>query len=426
MGLGTAVNGARPILATSLWGLLAGVLLAAAGVFASTAGVSMPPWSAAHGWLLVVGFLMPGLAFLQFQLLERYMGLRLHRDDARILAGLYGWAAALITMGQLFPDALRPAIPFAVLGFAGFLLLAGTGMAQLLITRRLLPGSSVVDVARDPLSKGDDACLAQVRFAHFMLPAGLLLLALSNGPGLTDWVGRPRLGLAGTHVVLAGYGLLSVYAVSHLVVPRLARVPAIAAGAIKGELHSTLLGIVLLAAGFLSMGTPASTGLLIAGGVFLFFGAFVFMGVLGANIMKNKSPTQRVTPEFAYIPWTFAGVFWLIAGVLLGIFLNAVPALFADRLPALRFAHIHGILYGGFAILLMGYATRTLSEQPVPFRRTRWAFYAANVGLILMIVGELQAGPVSATFRAGALLAALGVAAWFISLGLHRMDRGIA
>ena len=44
------------------------------------------------------------------------------------------------------------------------------------------------------------------------------------------------------------------------------------------------------------------------GGVSTFLGTFTFMGVLGANIMKNKSQTQRVTPQFAYIPWTFAGV----------------------------------------------------------------------------------------------------------------------
>ncbi len=421
------VSNARPLLAGSLWGLAAGTTLAVVGMAAASLHHPLPRWSGAHSWILIGGFLMPALAFLQFRLLERYLGLSMHPDDARMLAGLYGTGAALIALGQLLPTALPPILPFAVAGFSGFLLLAGTGMAQLLMMRRLLPHASVVDLAKDPMSKGDDACLLQLRLAHMFLPIGLLFLAVSYGPGLTDWgfgtdqlnagvqVFLTGLRLAGLHLVLAGYGLLATYGLSHIVVPRLSGVPAIAAGAIKGELHSSLLGFVLLAAGFLSRGTPASTGLLIAGGVFVFFGAFVFMGVLGANIMKNKSKTQRVTPEFAYVPWTFAGVFWIVAGVLLGIFLNAVPALFADRLPALRFAHIHGILFGGFGLLFMGYATRALPQDPVPFSRTKWAFYATNLGLLVMIVGNIQQGIDSTASRAG-LLCALGVAAWFMSM----------
>lgn len=425
------MSNARPILAGSLWGLATGVALALVGTTAAATGHNFPLWPAAHGWILVAGFLMPALAFLQFRVLERYLGLSLHPDDSVMLAGLYGVGTGLIALGQLFPTALAPVLPFAVAGFSGFLLLAGAGMAQLLVLRRLVPRSSMVDVVRDPLSKGDDACLMQLRFAHMFLPVGLLLLAISYGPGLTDWGRAPTtfvagvhvflagLRLAGIHLVLAGYGLLSVYGVSHLVVPRLSRIPAIAAGAIKGELHSSLLGLVLMVAGFLARGTPASTGLLIAGGVFLFFGAFVFMGVLGANIMKNKSRTQRVTPEYAYIPWTFAGVFWIVAGVLLGIFLNAVPALFVDRMAALTFAHIHGILFGGFAMLFMGYATRALPAAPVPFNRTKWAFYGANVGLLLMIVGNIQNGAESTVLRVGVLVCAAGVAAWFISMRRH-------
>ncbi len=431
------MSNARPILASSLWGLAGGVALAVLGTAAAAAGYVFPAWSAAHGWVLVAGFLMPGLAFLQFRVLEQHLGLSVHPDDARILAGLYGFGSALIAVGQLFPAALPPVLPFAVAGFAGFLLLAGAGMAQLLVLRRLLPGASVVDVVHNPLSKGDDACLKQLRFAHYVLPIGLLLLAISFGPGLTHWGDTPApategvqvllagMRLAGVHLLLAGYGLLSVYGLSHIVVPRFSGVPAIAAGAIKGELHSSLLGLLLLGSGFMAKGTPAATGLLIAGGVFLFFGAFVFMGVLGANIMKNKSPTQRVTPEFAYIPWTFTGVFWLVAGVLLGIFLNAVPELMVQRLPLLRsalsFAHVHGILFGGFAMLLMGYATRTLSLAPVPFRKTKWAYYGTNLGLVLMIVGNLQGGPNSATMRIGILFCGLGVTAWFISMRRYHL-----
>jgi hypothetical protein len=268
---------------------------------------------------------------------------------------------------------------------------------------------SVVDVAKDPLSKGDDASLAHVRFAHMaFLPLSLLALAVDR------YVDAVDLRLAGYHWLLAGYGLLSVYGLSHLIVPRLSKVPAIAAGAIKGELHSSLLGLLLLAIGFIGH----NTHMLVAGGSLLFFGAFVFMGVLGANIMKNKSRTQRVTPEFAYIPWTFAGVFWLITGVLLGLFLNAAVARFPEHLDSLAFVHAHAALYGGFGMLLMGFATRILPDGlgrlPIPFQRTKWAFYGLNVGLILLFYGQLTDD--STMLLSGGALCALASAGWFISL----------
>ncbi|HEX2065328.1 MAG TPA: hypothetical protein VHI93_00810, partial [Candidatus Thermoplasmatota archaeon] len=239
------------------------------------------------------------------------------------------------------------------------------------------------------------------------------------------WAWGPAAGpwfLAGAHVLLVGYGLVSIYALSHLWVPRLSGVPAIAAGAIKGELHTSLLGVVLLAAGFLLRLAPPlhalATGLLVVGGVSTFVGTFTFMGVLGANIMKNKSPTQRVTSEFSYVPWTFAGVFWLIAGVLLGIFLNAVPGLLASRAPALRFAHVHAVLAGGAAQLFLGYLLHVRPRDrrlpPSSFRSGRWGFHGWNLGTALLLVGALAQAPAWAL--AGSLALALALAAWFMTL----------
>lgn len=427
----------RRLLAVALGGLSAGIALAVVAVSLRTwapdiaASPAIAPalanWSAAHGWILLAGALLPALAYLQFHLLGKYLKARLHDEDAQMLSGLYIAATILVPLGILFPDSLWPVRPFAVAGFAGFLLLAGTGMAQLLITIRVLPKGSVVDVQRDPLTKGDDACLKQIRFGHFFLPPGFLLVALSYGPGLADWSLAPALRLAGLHLVLAGYGLLATYGLSHLVVPRLSGIPAIAAGAIKGELHSSLLGFVLLTAGFLSRGTGASTGLLIAGGIFVFFGAFVFMGVLGANIMKNKSKTQRVTPEFAYVPWTFAGVFYLIAGVLLGVFLNAVPTQlpeFAHRLPALRFTHVHTVAFGGFVTMALGFVMRAAAPTTMAFQRTKLSFLTLNAGLIVMTVGAITSGLRSTPVAIGVLLSAAAVLLWLLAMRPHLRRTG--
>jgi hypothetical protein len=365
----------------------------------------------AHLWIGLVGFLLPALAFWIFHLLEAHLKLAAPPSRLRLVALLYAVGAAMAGTGLL----LQPSGLFAVVAFLGILWVVAAAVVQLVTLLALIP-KSVVDVARDPLTKGDDACLKQLKFAHFFLVPGLLLLASAYAPYVVAWEHAGRLALAGFHLVFAGFALLATYGVSHLVVPRLSGVPAIAAGAIKGELHSTMLGLVLLAAGFLA----AEKGLLIAGGAFVFLGAFTFMGVLGANIMRNKSRTQRVTPEFTYVPWTFAGVFWLIAGVLLGIFLNAIPDLFADRRAALTFAHVHAVLLGGVAILLLGYATRSFpavrGQSPPPFSRTRWSFWALNLAVCLLVGGNLAGGPASPGFLLGGILAIAGLIAWFISL----------
>jgi hypothetical protein len=175
-----------------------------------------------------------------------------------------------------------------------------------------------------------------------------------------------------------------------------------------------MLGVVLLVFGF-GFGVK---GLVIAGGLVVFFAAFVFMGVLGANIMKNKSRTQRVTPGFAYIPWVFAGVLWVVTGVLLGLFLNVVRAeVLADRLPALRAIHFHLVLFGGALQLALAFAARLWVAEPVPFATHKWAFYALNVALALLAWGALADSPI--LLAESAALAGVGLAAWFIPLARH-------
>lgn len=405
------MGGSRPLLRVALGTLAATMALGILQAAAPRLGLPALGYAQAHLWLGIAGFLLPALAFWTFELLASYTRLEAPAARLRLLAILYTCAAVLASLGML----LQPSSFFPVVACVGLLVLVGAAVVQMLTLLRLIP-ATVVDVARDPLTKGDDACLKQLKFAHFFLVPGLLLLAAAYAPVVSTWEHAGRLALAGFHLTLAGYALLSTYAISHLAVPRLSGVPAIAAGAIKGELHTTMLGLVLLAAGFLS----ALKGLVIAGGAFVFLGAFTFMGVLGANIMKNKSRTQRVTQEFTYVPWTFAGVFWLIAGVLLGIFLNAVPELFADRKAALTFAHVHATLLGGMALLLLGYATRVLpaaqGRPPPPFTRTRWGFWALNLAVCLLVGGNLADGPGSLAFLLGGLLAILGLAAWFMSL----------
>lgn len=412
-----------PLRDTALAGLAVGIALAALGQ------TGLPgDWYGAHAVVLLFAFLVPALEALNVHALGRLLQHPVKPQAQSVAAQLLAWAAGVLAVGAwLVPLASVPA--HALLGVGAFLLLAATGMLTGVVLG-VAPkrGQSVVDVQRDPLTKGDDACVLQVRFAHFFLPLGAVGVALAGpwwawGPGAAPWY------LASAHLLLLGYGLISVYALSHLWVPRLSGVPAIAAGAIKGELHTTLLGIVLLVAGFLLRLAPPlhalSTGLLIVGGVSAFVGTFTFMGVLGANIMKNKSPTQRITPEFSYVPWTFAGVFWLIAGVLLGIFLNAIPELLASRAAALRFTHAHAILLGGAAQLFLGFLLHVRPRDrrlpPSSFQAGRWGFWAWNLGTALLLGGALAASP--GWTLAGTLVVAVGLAAWFMTLLSSLRDR---
>jgi hypothetical protein len=398
---------------------LAGLLLAALAAVASL----LPHLSAlalgqAHAVLSLFLFLLPALAGMTAHALEAVLSRPLPADKARRLAIVWSAGALLLALVAAVGTGREVAVR-AGLGLGALVLTAAAGMTTGAMLKALPKrGESVVDVARDPLTKGDDACATQLRFAQFFLPLGVAMMAFA-GPWWgwsSPWAHRAY--LAGIHV-LAAHALVACYGLSHLWVPRLSGVPAIAAGAIKGELHSTLLAVVLLLVGFLF----GLRGAIIAGGAFAFLGAFTFMGVIGANIMRNKSRTQRVTPEFTYIPWAFSAVFWLLSGVLLGIFLNVVPELFAAKAGALRFTHVHIALLGGAGQLLLALAWRVVPAArgvaPPPFSRGRWGFWGLNLGLAVMLVGRFRDELVPLTFLAGAALVLLGLAASFITLQRH-------
>jgi len=419
--VGAAVSAARPLVTASLAGLLAAVL---AAVLHLAPGLGVFAFLQAHAVLALFGFMLPALAAAEAHSLGAVLRRPLADADGRRLAIAWSAGAAVLALAAAF---LTTGVARWVGLGVGALAVAGAAGMTTGAFLRALPkrGDSVVDAARDPLTKGDDACATQLRFAQFFLPLGVALVAFA-GPWWSSSGLAHRAYLAGIHM-LAVHVLVACYGLAHLWVPRLSGVPAIAAGAIKGELHTTLLAAVLLLAGFL-LGGPAGHGLVIAGGAFAFLGAFTFMGVLGANIMKNKSRTQRVTPEFTYVPWAFTAVFWLLSGVLLGIFLNVVPAVYAANKDALRFTHVHIALLGGAAQLLLALAWRIVPAArgvpPPPFSRGRWGYWGLNLGLALLLIGRFQAQVVPTTFLAGALLVLLGLAASFMTLARHGQGRG--
>lgn len=405
---------ARPFLQVALISLAAAITLAIFAQLTTGSTTVIQDLPQVHLILGIFGALIPGITGLHLHGLAA-----LHERPAPLakakLAATTWLVGALVLALAAGLTSGRIRLPALALG--GLALTAAAVLTMLLLIK-LLPrrGQSVVDVAKDPLTKGDDASLKQAKFAHFFLVPAVAATTLA-GPWMewtTAWA--PRTWLAGLHLLLAGYALVSTYSITHLWIPRLANVPAIAAGAIKGELHSSLLGLLLLVAGFLF----DVRGLTIAGGAFLFFGCFTWMGVLGANIMRNKSKTQRVTPEFTYIPWVFTGVFWLVCGVLLGEFLNAVPATFADRFGALRFTHAHAILLGGYVQIAIGLAMRLVpmarGTQAIPFHEGKWGFYLLNLGLAGLIIGAFGTGLGGRTALWGGGLALLGVAVAFMSL----------
>lgn len=283
-------------------------------------------------------------------------------------------------------------VPLAAAG--GVLFAAGAIVFSIAIMKAAPKGSLKTD---DPLTKGDDACFKHVVFAHRFLPIGALALALVPSIGFISQGWAVRMLVVAMHLLVIGYGLLSSYGIAHLWIPRFSGVPAIAAGAIKGELHTTLLGVTGLVVGFLT----GITGIMAGLGFFVFVGFFTFMGVLGANMMRNKSPTHRVTPEFSYIPWTFTAIFWLISSVLMGLFLNSVPDLFADRFGDLRQMHVAAGLVGGFLQLMLGLLVRAVPMDrgvpPAAFSgAVRGSFFAFNGGLVLWIWGSFTGSAMEA------------------------------
>ena len=404
---------ARPLVTASLAGLALAVLAAVLDLFAELGAFALIQ---AHAVLALFLFLVPALAAMTVHAIEAVLGRPV--DARRIQRLALAWSVGGVVLAA--SAACGTGMGCRVgLGLGTLLLAAAAGMTtgtvlSLLPKRR----ESVVDVARDPLTKGDDASLAHLRFAQFFLPLAVLLTA-ATGPWW-NWTAAWTDGayLAGIHL-LGVHALVSCYGLAHLWVPRLSGVPAIAAGAIKGELHSTLLGLLFLLAGF-GFGIR---GLVIAGGAFAFLGAFTFMGVIGANIMRNKSKTQRVTREFTYIPWAFTAVFWLICGVLLGIFLNVVPGLYAERIAALQFTHVHIALLGVAAQVLLALAWRVVPASrgvaPPPFSQGRWGYWGLNAGLALMVAGRFRDELVPVTYLLGVLLVVLGLAASFMILRSH-------
>lgn len=391
------MDGARDLFRIAAAGFLIGLVLLALGLL----GVSDLAWFKAHGRVLLGGFLLPLLASAHAVTLDRLAGTPLDAGRLRLTGSGMLAGTVLFALGMLFE-----AIPgLSFVAAAGMALLAASGIVYGVHVMKTAPKKGLTD--KDlPLTKGDDACLKHVHFSHRFLALGLLLLAAWAFLAAFEvsWAGRML--LTGQHVLLIGFGLLSLYGIGHFWVPRFSGVPAIAAGAIKGELHTTLLGLTGLIAGFLSGIDSLTIGL----GFFVFVGFFTYMGVLGANIMRNKSKTQRVTPEFVYIPWTFTGIFWLISAVLLGLFLNGVPDVLTDKAAALRFTHIHIALWGGAAQLLMSWSIPALAElrgTPLPRfdGRMKGAFYAYNAAVTLAVWGAFTAAAAWASWTALALTA---------------------
>lgn len=410
------------MLLSALAGLAAGIFLLGLGVLARAAAgdvLDLSALMAAHGVFFLLGFLLPALLWLHVHTLRR-----LARLPEEAVKSLMVPAHALFFIAATAASAEAMGAPW-LLGVA-WLAALGVCMPWTLQVFKHKPGS-LVDTGKDPLTKGDDACMKHVIFAHRFLPVGLLLLgagAILEQAGLAGvdlglW--PQRVDLAGMHVFLVGFALLSLYGLGHFWIPRFSGVPAIAAGAIKGELHTTLLGLVGLLAGFLvGFDNSIGRGFLVGLGPFVFLGFFVYMGVLGANIMKNKSKTQRVTPEFVYIPWTFAATFWLVCGVLMGVFLNAVPDVLSHRADDLRFAHLHIALLGGAAQYWMGWLTRLLPRQteqaPPRFQGgVQGSFYALNASVALAVWGRFLPSPSWQTLAAFLLLA-LSVVLFFSAM----------
>jgi hypothetical protein len=407
------VPAARPLVTASLAGLALTVLAAVLDLFSELGVFALIQ---AHTALALFAFLAPAFAAMTVHSSQAILGRTADAKRIRLLALL--WAVGGVVLGAA--AACGIGWPCKVgLGLGTLVLTGAAGMTTGTLLS-ILPKrkESVVDVARDPLTKGDDASVTHLRFAQFFLPLAVLATAATGpwwnwAPAWTDNVYLAGLHLLGVHVLVSCYGL------AHLWVPRLSGVPAIAAGAIKGELHSTLLGLLFLLLGF-GFGIR---GLIIAGGAFAFLGAFTFMGVIGANIMRNKSKTQRVTPEFTYIPWAFTAVFWLICGVLLGIFLNVIPDVYSSRVAALHFTHVHIALLGGAAQVLLALAWRIVPASrgvpPPPFTKGRWGYWGLNLGLALLIAGRFRNEVVPITYALGGLLVTLGLAASFMTLRGH-------
>ncbi len=414
------MDAVRALTRTSLVSLAVGFVTLAVGL----SGLVPGAWFTSHGLVLTLGCVLPGLAAMHAFTLKRLANTTFDEPRAVLAANLW-LAGALLT-------AFRPIGPGPLWGVGAFgtlFLVAGATLWSIQVMKRA-PKSGLVDMDRDPLTKGDDACLKHVHFAHRFLPLGLLVLLVASGFPAGHLLGG-RIFVAAMHIIVIGYGLLSMYGISHFWVPRLSGIPAIAAGAIKGELHTSLLGIVGVTVGFLvGADTSIGRGILVGLGPFVFLGFFVWMGVLGANIMKNKSPTNSVRPEFVYIPWIFSSVFWAVTAVLMGIFINALPASMSHLYGALRFTHLHSGLLGGAVQLLLALIVRQLpmvqGRQPPRFdAKMKLSFYAFNAGIAMVMFGRF-ASPTGTWLVAGFGVVALGLGLFTWAMAPFIKPRGPA
>ena len=187
---------------------------------------------------VLLGFAVPLLAAFVFDAYDRFAGTQL---------ALPTWAPAVWMLGTLLMAAGSFAEVATLLGATAWL---AAMMPMAIQAMKHAPKETLVN--DDPLTKGDDACFKHLVFAHRFLPIGLLLLLAGAIAALWWPVAAQRLHVSAMHVLIIGYGLLVTYGVSHLWVPRFSGIPAIAAGAIKGELHTTLLGLTGLVLGFLT------------------------------------------------------------------------------------------------------------------------------------------------------------------------------
>ncbi len=395
----------RGLWITSIIFLFAGIGLLVGGFVAP----DLLLWFGAHGAAMSAGVLLIGTEALHYTTLARFRKAEFNMERVIVLTTLYATGATMLVAGWL----LQPSLIFQFIVLFGWSVLVAGSIVSLSIHLEILPKrkESVVDTDKDPLTKGDDASWKHVKFAHFFLPIGLMLASVSFFPFMSSMEWAYNVHIAGLHVLGIGYGVLSMYGLGHLWVPRFSGVPAIAAGAIKGELHSTLPSLILLPLGF----AFDNRALLIAGGAFAFFGFFTYMGVLGANIMRNKSPTHRVTPEFVYIPWTFTGIFWLVCGVLMGIFLNVIPELFAGLDGTLRMVHVHIAIFGGVLQLILGWLTRIMPNEREPPHfagAMSGAFYAFNASVVASLFYSVGDNLVAGGFAVLMLLVALGTFLW--------------
>lgn len=381
------------MLRTSFIGVTIGFALLAGGF------LELPGnWFLAHGAIMVGAGLVPLLTAFHLHSLRQFAGAQF---DERLLRKISGGllVGSLVTGAGIFTS-----LPWLTVGGLVLLFIASVELASHILPQ--IPRRSVK--TDDPLTKGDDECMKQMRMAQYFLPTGFYWMALGAVP--LDLPLVDRVFVAGVHELLIGFGLISMYAIGHLWVPRLSGIPAIAAGAIKGELHTTMLGLTGVTLGFLT----GEIGFFLAFAPFVFIGFFTYMGVLGANIMKNKSQTHRVTPEFVYVPWVFAAVFWLICGVLMGLFLNVVPDELAAKYGSLRYVHIHVGLAAGMLQMVMGLATRTVPMAiglPVPHfaRGMKWSFYSFNAALVMILGGHLRGGTQDWLLQFGAVLFVLSL-----------------